>query len=275
MLPIVSKFAKRIAEQALAMMSVKKTWRRHMHCISGGIRKNNILPGLIAVALASWASTAGATDFETQSGWTGSWNNTFSAGSTWRTHEPDPKLFTGADGARVGLAGGTAGSVADSGDLNYRKNDRITTIVKVLSELEVKKGEMGGLLRAKLWYDQASKHRNVPYGNIGNAYAQNAPLNDDGLEKLQQFDGAYLLDAYVYDTFKVANMPLQARLGRQVVNWGESLFLQGVNQINPLDLGTLRRPGAELKEALLPQWKPFTSSNGKTPRSTAAATTGP
>jgi hypothetical protein len=225
-----------------------------MHCINGSIRKKNILPGLVAAALAGWASTAGAIDFETESGWTGSWINTFSLGSTWRAHEPDPKLFTGADGARIGLTGGTAGSVADAGDLNYRKHDRITTIAKVLTELEVKKGDMGGLLRAKLWYDQASKHRSVPYGHISNGYAQNAPLSDDGLEKLQQFDGAYLLDAYVYDTFKVADLPLQARLGRQVLNWGESLFLQGVNQTNPLDLGVLRRPGAELKEALLPQW---------------------
>ncbi|NQD94560.1 DUF1302 domain-containing protein, partial [Pseudomonas sp. CrR25] len=35
-------------------------------------------------------------------------------------------------------------------------------------------------------------------------------------------------------------------------NWGESVFVQGVNQINPIDVPSLRRPGTEIKEALLP-----------------------
>ncbi|MNO84911.1 hypothetical protein D3C76_762650 [compost metagenome] len=43
------------------------------------------------------------------------------------------------------------------------------------------------------------------------------------------------------------------RLGKQVVNWGESTFIQnGVSSINPVDVSALRRPGAELKEALVP-----------------------
>src|SRR5690606_6312295 len=48
----------------------------------------------------------------------------------------------------------------------------------------------------------------------------------------------------------MANLDL--RLGRQVVNWGESLFVQGVNQVNPADLTAMHRPGADIKEALVP-----------------------
>ena len=79
-----------------------------------------------------------------------------------------------------------------------------------------------------------------------------AKLSDDGFEDLQKFSGAYLLDAYAYGSFGVGDSDLQLRLGRQVVNWGESVFIQGINQINPIDVTALRRPGTEVKEVLLP-----------------------
>ncbi|MEO1292068.1 MAG: DUF1302 domain-containing protein, partial [Pseudomonadota bacterium] len=43
------------------------------------------------------------------------------------------------------------------------------------------------------------------------------------------------------------------RFGRQVVSWGESVFIQGgINTINPVDVTAFRRPGVQLKEGLLP-----------------------
>ena len=114
-----------------------------------------------------------------------------------------------------------------------------------------------------------------------------ATLNDDGFEDLQKFSGVYLLDAYAYGSFGIGDTDLQLRLGRQVVNWGESVFIQGVNQINPIDVTALRRPGTEVKEVLLPvlmayaNWgfrsarlRRSTSSNGKTAPWTPAARIG-
>src|SRR5690606_31877087 len=47
---------------------------------------------------------------------------------------------------------------------------------------------------------------------------------------------------------------------RQVVNWGESTFIQGgINSINPVDAMAFRRPGAEIKEGLLPVNMAFAS----------------
>ncbi|MBU2678173.1 MAG: DUF1302 domain-containing protein, partial [Gammaproteobacteria bacterium] len=47
--------------------------------------------------------------------------------------------------------------------------------------------------------------------------------------------------------------PLDVRLGRQVISWGESTFIQnGINTVNPIDVSAFRRPGAEIKEGLLP-----------------------
>ncbi|HET8707890.1 MAG TPA: DUF1302 family protein, partial [Pseudomonadales bacterium] len=44
-----------------------------------------------------------------------------------------------------------------------------------------------------------------------------------------------------------------ARLGKQVINWGEGLlFANGINSINPIDVNALLAPGSEVKDALIP-----------------------
>ena len=46
----------------------------------------------------------------------------------------------------------------------------------------------------------------------------------------------------------------EVRVGKQVLSWGESTFFQnGINVINPVDVSALRVPGAELRDALLPE----------------------
>ena len=82
-------------------------------------------------------------------------------------------------------------------------------------------------------------------------------MSDEGFEDEQKFDNVYLLDAYLYGSFDVGDSSLQLRLGNQVINWGESVFIQGVNQINPIDVPAARRAGAELKEILLPVWAAY------------------
>jgi hypothetical protein len=43
------------------------------------------------------------------------------------------------------------------------------------------------------------------------------------------------------------------RAGKQVVSWGESTFIgNSINSINPVDVSAFRRPGAEIKEGLIP-----------------------
>jgi hypothetical protein len=51
----------------------------------------------------------------------------------------------------------------------------------------------------------------------------------------------------------MGTMPSELRLGRQVVDWGESTFIPGgLNQVDYFDVTALQVPGAELKQALLP-----------------------
>ncbi len=177
--------------------------------------------------------------------------------------------------ANLGYIGGAR---TDSSNLNYDKGDRYQTLFKLINDIEIKKGDSGALIRWKAWYDQALNNETVPYGHQNNGYAgalgsgpntaPNSPalgsptarvpggakLSDQDWDPLNRFDGTYLLDAYVYTGFDVGNMPAQVRVGRQAVNWGESVFYQGVNQLAPLDTTALRRAGTEIKEALLPVW---------------------
>jgi hypothetical protein len=250
-------------------------------------RCRTLLGTVIGTVLASFAGSAGALEFETENGTRINWNTTVSVGSSWRAEEPSPELFTRADGSLIGIGNtplplfshpnpgdGLAGNQADSGTLNYDKGDRFSTPLKLVTDLEVRKGDFGFLIRGKAWYDDALENGDVRLGNQPNNYNgvrpglgplpggtfvppldgnwPEASLSDDGFEKEQRFSNAMLLDAYLYGSFDIGETDLQLRLGRQVVNWGESVFIQGVNQINPIDVPAARRPGAELKEVLLP-----------------------
>lgn len=228
-------------------MSVKK--------ISVVWKKNSIASAVIAALGSVGAGAAYAVEFEVGDGWTGNWNNTISLGTSIRARDADTRLIGQANGVLAGYAPGSVSgnnTTGDQGELNYKKGDAFTTQLKIITEAEVKKGSMGAFVRAKAWYDYTLNEEGVHFGNQGNGYRAGAPLSDKGFESLNKFDGIALLDAYVYNTFDVTGMPLQVRLGNQALNWGESLFIQGINQINPIDVPAFRKPGTQVKEVLIP-----------------------
>ena len=76
-------------------------------------------------------------------------------------------------------------------------------------------------------------------------------MSDDAKERVGR--NVELLDAYVTGTFDAGESIVDARFGKQVLNWGESTFIpNGINAINHFDVSKLRLPGSELREALLP-----------------------
>jgi hypothetical protein len=208
--------------------------------------------GALTCALFAALPLAQAADLQLTDGWKGSLNTTLSLGSSWRMQAPSTDLFSLPDGQRAGVPGGAGGSNTSSGNLNYDKGDRFSTLLRINSELSVSKGDLGGFARVRAWHDFALNDGNVRAGNRASNYALGQPLSDDGFAPLQKFSGIALLDAYVYNTYDIQGKPVQVRLGNQVLNWGESLFIQGINQINPIDLTSLRKPGAEIKDAFLP-----------------------
>ena len=163
---------------------------------------------------------------------TGSFDTTLSAGAAWRVEQRDPAL--------VGIAnGGTSRSVnEDNGNLNYDNNDLYAAPLKATHELELKYRDYGAFFRATYFWD-AINHNKDELGSTGQQRVG------------RDFE---FLDAYVYGKFLVGGKTLNLRLGNQVVSWGESTFIpNGINIINPVNVSRLRTPGAELREALLPQ----------------------
>jgi hypothetical protein len=240
-------------------------------------RRQAALAIAMGLALASVSGVAGAFEFEWADGWSGHWNTDLSVGASWRAKDPDPKLYTAGDGSLIGLGNGLAGQQTDLGNLNYAKNDRFSTVAKFVSDIDIKKGSFGALVRLRGWYDEALKDEKVRVGNQANLFNGGIPgfgplptgaftalpqpwpqakLSDATFERPQKFAALMLLDAYVYDTFRLGNTDLQARVGNQVLNWGESLFIQGINQINPVDVNANFNafPGTQVKEILLPVW---------------------
>ena len=198
----------------------------------------------IAAALAA-TSPVHAVQFQWGS-FDGSWDNTISYGISWRGEDPDPAL--------IGKGNGGTGEaiLTDDGNLNFEKGDVFSNIIKGTSELELDNGQFGFFGRIKYWYDFELENGKQAHGHSPNGYKPNDKLDDSDFANFAKFSGLELLDFFVYGNFDLGENPLDVRIGRQVVNWGEATFIQGVNILNPSDVSAFRRPGAEIKEGLLP-----------------------
>lgn len=169
-----------------------------------------------------------------------------SLGTSMRMRDADPALIMVGNG-------GTGGSSHDDGNLNYGKHDTFSTIAKVIGEVALKRDNVGAFMRVKAWHDFALSDGGVPHGSSANHFTPGAALSDGDFDRLSKFSGVALLDAYVsLDTALGEEHPLSIKLGNQVVNWGESVFVSGINQYGAFDLSAARRPGAQVKEILLP-----------------------
>lgn len=166
-------------------------------------------------------------------------DTTLSAGMLVRTQSSDPRI--------VGIVnGGTSRSVnEDNGNLNYKKGEIVSEVLKAVHDLDISYGKTGFFARFGYFKDIAVSNKD---------FGTRVDGQDLGLitHKRADFD-AELFDAYVRHEFDIDDHKLNVRLGKQVVSWGESTLIQGgINVINPVDLTRLRAPGAELKEAFIP-----------------------
>ena len=175
--------------------------------------------------------------------------------------DQDARLVSPGNRPGFGVA---STNVADDGNLNFDDGDIYSLILKGVHDFELRKGDFGVFLRAKYWYDQELESGSRPHGNSANAYTPNTELDMRDLDSFAQGSGIELLDAFIYNTFYLGenDVPLDIRLGSQVVSWGESTFIQNsINSINPADVSAFRRPGAEIKEGLLPVPLIYASTN--------------
>ncbi|KGU85351.1 DUF1302 domain-containing protein [Pseudomonas mediterranea] len=167
----------------------------------------------------------------------GQFDSSLSVGASWSTANANKDLIGVNNGGR-GLS-----QTSDDGHLNFKRGETFSKIFKGIHDLELKYGDTGVFVRGKYWYDFELKDENRLYKDI----------SDSNRKEGAKSSGGQILDAFVYHNYAIADQPGSVRLGKQVVSWGESTFIQGgINSINPVDVSAFRRPGAEIKEGLIP-----------------------
>ncbi len=176
----------------------------------------------------------------------GQFDSSLSVGASWGMRDADKKL--------VGIPNGGTGqaSTGDDGRLNFKKGETFSKIFKGIHDLELKYGDSGVFVRGKYWYDFELQDEDREFKQISNNH------RDEGARS----SGYQLLDAFIYHNYSIGDLPGNVRVGKQVVSWGESTFIgNSINSINPIDVSAFRRPGAEIKEGLIPVNMVFASQS--------------
>ncbi len=157
--------------------------------------------------------------------WAGSFDTTLSHGLTFRIAKPD------YDRASLN---------SDDGTRNYGRG-LVSNTSKFTSELELNYRDFGLFTRFTGFIDFENRR----------GTRKHIPLSEEAKDVAG--DDIELLDLYITNTFDINEAPLDVRLGKHVLNWGESTFIRGgINVINPFDVTKFRTPGAELREGLVP-----------------------
>lgn len=202
----------------------------------------------LALALAAaGALPAQAGTIDLGDGLEAVWTLNASFTNGWRARDPDKELIGIGDG-------GTGSAYTGSATKNFEKGDNFTSLLRVIGDVNLRKGKTGAVLRAKAWDNLRLSNRDVPLGAPSNGFVPDTRLDDGEFDtRLSKFRGAALLDAYGYTSFDIGDdVQATVKLGSHAVNFGESLFIPGVNQYSVLDVNALRQPGTLLKEAILP-----------------------
>jgi hypothetical protein len=191
---------------------------------------------LVVLAVSDATQPARAIELRRHdTGISGNLDTTVTLGASLRVQDRDKDL--------IGVVnGGRANSInVDDGNLNFDKGDLTSLSAKVTHELDLSWRNFGFFGRVIYFYDAAI----MDIAPERTEFSSEA--KDDAGRDIE------LLDAYATGDFAVASMPLSVRFGNQVINWGESTFIQnGINIINPVDVTKLRVAGAELRDALEP-----------------------
>lgn len=168
----------------------------------------------------------------------------------------------------------------DDGNWNYDQGDIFSGVAKITQDLNLTWGDYGFFMKHLYFYDEVNNdfteyHPNlitsenldevgtsgllslpVPFQTqqFGPGRAENRQRR--GGELLAQVGTNYqLLDAYVYGKLPLPfEKELTWKLGRQIVNWGEStlLVINSVNQAQPVSASNFGRIGFQVEEVYTP-----------------------
>jgi len=147
-------------------------------------------------------------------------------------------------------------ATTDEGNAKFKRGDIVTNRVDVLGELDINyKGDFGARISAAAWYDHAYRNSKVS-SPAGSATSY---LNDTYSSEVQRFvhgPSGEILDAFVWSNFSLGAVPVNVKLGKHTVVWGEGLLIgsQAISYSqSPIDgVKAVSSPGIETKEVFLP-----------------------
>ncbi|WP_394560571.1 DUF1302 domain-containing protein [Aquipseudomonas alcaligenes] len=195
----------------------------------------------LAVGLGIWGMQAQAFEIDTGPNVTTSLESVAEFTSVYRTSSPE-RIEQGGQNVFINNNDGS----------EYYDTGFVSNEFKLTSELHVRTEQDGLFVRGTAWYDTQI----MDHDPTGDGFATHNTDSDERYPSdLENRSGhrARLLDAYLYTNRYVGEHPVSLRFGRQVINWGEGIFYaDGLNVINPVDIGRVVLPNASFKDALLP-----------------------
>lgn len=207
--------------------------------------------------LGAWAlaGPVAAAEWPLANGWTVNLDSMVSMGAVVRTSQPNCRNLGNDNGGCVGdavtpLQAGNPQAYSvnldtlrlnqDLGNLHYKRGQVVSANLQYSADLYVKASDgWSGLLRGVVNQDFAiDRTKNGPLDREAKDFAVSNPR---------------WLDAYVTKEFDIGEQQARVRVGNQVLNWGEDIFIPGgVNSINAIYLPAAHQPGTPLKNLLIP-----------------------
>jgi hypothetical protein len=194
-------------------------------------------PSVLASSLlALTVNQAHAVSWDFEKGITVDLDTSLTYDAQWRVEDRDNTIITAG-------GGGLPGFLTDDGNKNFDDGDMTQNRISFSSDLDINYNSGGVFLRARGWYDDIYNDKSL---------AGAKSFQQDGID-LHKSE-IELLDAFIYHTFDIGERSLSLRVGEQVVNWGESLYVFGGISAaqGPIDASKANAPGVELKDIFMP-----------------------
>jgi hypothetical protein len=183
------------------------------------------------------------------------WDNTVKYSAAYRLRNPSARLTAGDPPAASQPGFAAPGPQLDDGDRNFDRGV-VSNRVDLLSEFDLTYRQWGARVSGAGWYDTVYNGRNDNTSTTVNSISVPAGEFTHDTRRVMGRN-AELLDAFVFwSTPTSFEMPVNVRVGRHTVLYGESLFF-GANGIAgaqaPIDLVKLLSvPGSQFKEIIRP-----------------------
>ncbi len=207
---------------------------------------------LLPLLTLAYVGTAYPFQFKTDDAIQSALDVTLTYGAIWRLDDQDKKLIADPN--------------LDDANRNF-DSGLVNNGIRAVADFEWRYKAAGGnsygvFARGSAWYDDkvydtTNDHDSPFTSNSGPLYDGSMSSNDDFTKATEDRAGAdvELLDLFLFaELAPTGNHPATVRIGRQVINWGESAFIQNglSSMINPADVSKALLPGTEVKEILRP-----------------------